>query len=97
MKQRLYFFLCGITTDISLISSRTGSLPLATAEPVDAEPLVLACPFVPFDAGRLSRSSKRRFFVAGSELPSATMLQTCWDIWLNNSIYAGPAVECISL
>lgn len=92
MKQRVYFFLCGITTDMSLISSRTGSSLLATAGLVDAEPLLLACPFVPFDAGRLSRSSRRRFFVAGSELPSATRLQTCWDIWLNNSTYAGPAV-----
>jgi hypothetical protein len=74
-----------MTRDISLISRRTGSLPLAT--PPAAEVAGLLNPFVPFDAGLLvSSSSRRRFFAAGSELERGTRLQTCREIWLKSSM-----------
>jgi hypothetical protein len=76
VKQRIYFFRWGITREISFISRRTGSLPLAGA----IEPLEVARPFVPFGAGRDAMlSSKRRFLVAGSE-DRGPRLQTCRDI-----------------
>lgn len=82
MKQRVYFFLCGTTTDMSLISSRTGSLALAIAVAMPFD----ECPFVPLEAGRATRpwSSMRRFLDAGSGLEMRP--QTCRDIWLKSSI-----------
>jgi hypothetical protein len=71
VKQRIYFFRWGITREMSFISRRTGSLPLA------GEPLEVACPF---GAGRDAMLSlRRRFLVAGSEDRGAR-LQTCRDI-----------------
>lgn len=87
MKHKVYFFLCGITTEMSLISRRTGSFPLAGAEPEVAVPFCLAFPFVPFVAGRFGRSSsRRRFFEAGSEVDGGVRLQTWREIWLNSSM-----------
>jgi len=64
VKQRVYFFRCGITTDMSFISRRTRSFPVAAA------PTVLLAPFAPFWAGRTEMpSSSRRFFEAGSGDP----------------------------
>jgi len=86
VKQRVYFFLCGITRDMSLISRRTGSFPLAPADFV-SEGFDAGCPFVPFEAGLLVRSSSsRRFFDAGSELERGTRLQTWSEIWLKSSM-----------
>ncbi len=86
MKQRVYFFRCGITTDISLSSSRTGSLPLATPVPV-VEEAAFVRPFVPFEAGLLvSSSSSRRFFDEGSELGAGTRLHTWREILLKSSM-----------
>lgn len=66
MKQRVYFFLWGTTTDISLISSRTGSSALAGAEP---EPFDFTCPFVSFARERSGTPPSSRLFLdAGSEL-----------------------------
>jgi hypothetical protein len=65
VKQRVYFFRCGITTDMSLISRRTGSLPLAGEGTV---PFDLECPFALFVAGQSGTPpSRRRFLEAGSE------------------------------
>lgn len=76
MKQSVYFFLWGMTRDISLISSKTGSLPLAAPVPV-ADGADFVRPFVPFEAGLLvSSSSSRRFFDAGSELEGGMRLET---------------------
>jgi hypothetical protein len=76
VKQRVYFFRCGMTRDISLTSRRTGSLPVAALAPV-TEGADFFCPFVPFEAGLLvSSSSRRRFFDAGSELGGGARLQT---------------------
>lgn len=84
VKQSVYFLRCGITTDMSLISSRTVSVLFAVAELEPASPFVVAWPFV---AGRLARSSRRLFLLAGSEaLSSAVRVQTCCDIWLKSSI-----------
>jgi hypothetical protein len=75
-----------MTTDISLISSRTGSSPVATLGPAAGSP-DLGYPFVPFEAGLLvSSSSKRRFFDAGSELEGGARLQTWREIWLKSSM-----------
>jgi hypothetical protein len=66
VKQRVYLFRWGITTEMSLISRRIGSLPLAGADPV---PFDLACPFAPFVTDRSGTPpSRRRFLEAGSEL-----------------------------
>lgn len=71
MKQRVYFLRCGITTEISLISRRTGSLLLAGAE----LPFILVTTFVPFEAGREGTpSSNRRFLDADSEVGFAMRL-----------------------
>ena len=92
MKQRVYFFRWGITTDISLISRRMGSLPLAGADPLLFE---MACPCVPFAMDRSGTPPSRRLFLeAGSELDRGARPQMCREIWLNNSIYAGVAVRC---
>ena len=71
VKHRVYFFRWGITRDISFISSKTGSLAVATGptavllEPFKGLSIVL---FALFEAGRLaSPSSMRRFLEAGSE------------------------------
>jgi hypothetical protein len=62
VKQRVYFFLWGMTTEISFISNKTGSFPLAGALAASSE-LLLA----PFGALLVaSVSSRRRFFAAGS-------------------------------
>ena len=67
MKHSVYFFRCGITSEMSLISTRTGSFPVASA-PLLLGTLGGAVPFVPFVAVRsVSSSSSRRFLVAGSE------------------------------
>ena len=84
MKHRVYFFLCGITAEISFISRRTGSFPLAAELAV---PFDFAFPFVLFVADRLGRSSsRRRFLDAGSELGSAARVQTWREIWLKSSM-----------
>jgi hypothetical protein len=76
VKQSVYFFLCGMTRDISLISSKTGSLPVAALAPV-ADGVDFVFPFVPFEAGLLvSSSSSRRFFDAGSKLEGGMRLET---------------------
>jgi hypothetical protein len=86
VKQSVYFFRCGITREISLSSSRTGSLPLATPVPV-VEGAAFAKPFVPFEAGLLvSSSSRRRFFDEGSELGARARLHTWREIWLKSSM-----------
>lgn len=70
--QRVYFLRWGTTTEISLISRRTGSLPLAGA--------------TLFAAGREAiPSSRRRFLDEGSD-DGGVRVQTCKEIWLNNSI-----------
>ena len=69
MKQRVYFFRCGIMRDMSFTSRRTGSFPLAPPLPVFVALLAVAIPLMSFWAGRSgSPSSSRRFFVAGSEM-----------------------------
>jgi hypothetical protein len=84
VKQRVYFFLCGITREISLISRRTGSFPLAAGVAV---PFVFAFPFVPLVVDRLGRSSsRRRFLEAGSKPDSSVRVQTCREIWLKSSM-----------
>lgn len=76
MKHKVYFLRWGITTEISLISSRTGSLLLAGTVPLG----------VPFAAGRDAiPSSKRRFLDTGSE-DVTVRFETWSEIWLNNSI-----------
>jgi hypothetical protein len=86
VKQSVYFFRCGMTRDISLISRRTGSLPLAAPAPV-AEVVDFVYPLVTFDAGLLvSSSSRRRFFDTGSELEKGTRLRTWREIWLKSSM-----------
>jgi hypothetical protein len=65
VKQRVYFFRCGITKEISFISRRTGSLPLAGIVPA---PFVAACLFAPGEAVLFGiSSSRRRFLEEGSE------------------------------
>lgn len=60
MKQSVYFLRCGITTEISFISSKTWPSAVAGA--------VSALFDVPLGTLRLARlSSMRRFFEAGSE------------------------------
>jgi hypothetical protein len=82
VKQRVYFFLCGTTREMSFISRRTGSLLLAGVALVPFE----AWPFAPF-AGRLARpSSIFLFLLAGSELDRGPRLQTWREIWLKSSI-----------
>ena len=77
MKQRVYFLRWGITTDISLISRRTGSLPLAGAEFA----FTAASLFVPFLAGlEGTPSSSRRFLDAGSAVELDMRLFICRDI-----------------
>jgi len=84
VKQSVYFFRWGMTRDISLTSSRTGSVLFAAKAPAAD----FVCPFVPFDAGLLVNSSYRRLFLdAGSELERAARLQTCREIWLKSSMY----------
>jgi hypothetical protein len=86
VKHRVYFFRCGITTDISLSSRRTGSFALAARAPA-VEGADLVSPFVPFEAGLLvSSSSRRRFFAEGSELGAGTRLHTWREIWLKSSM-----------
>lgn len=86
VKQRVYFFRWGMTTEISLISRRMGSFPLAGAEPFEG-----VWPFVPV-AGRLGTpSSRRRFLEAGSELDSSNRPQMYVEMALKSSLYSGPA------
>jgi hypothetical protein len=87
VKQRVYFFLCGITTEMSLISRRMGSFPLAGAEPELLVPFSLALPFVPFVTGRFGRSSsRRRFLEVDSEVDEGLRVQTWREIWLKSSM-----------
>jgi hypothetical protein len=87
VKQRVYFFRCGITTEMSLISRRTGSVALGGTEPEVAVPFAFAFPFVPFVMWRFERSSsRRRFFEAGSKVDAGAKLQTWREIWLNSSM-----------
>lgn len=86
VKQNVYFFLCGITIDISLTSSCTSSSALISLA-FDISPLV-------FTLLTAISSSNRRFFVAGSS--DGVRLQTCCDMVLNNSIYGGEAIHNVS-
>jgi len=73
VKQRAYFFRWGMTTEMSLISRRMGSLPLAGADPV---PFDLVCSFAPFVTDRSGTPpSSRRFLEAGSELDNGARPQ----------------------
>lgn len=67
---------------MSLTSRRTGSALLAA---FDFVPFGVEVQFVPFEAGRLARSSMRLFLDAGSGLEVGTRLQTWREIWLNSS------------
>lgn len=74
MKQSVYFFRCGMTTEMSLISSRTGSLPVAGAA---STRFVTSCPLVlPVMDRSGTPPSRRRFLEAGSELAEDARLQT---------------------
>jgi len=86
VKQSVYFFRCGMTRDISLISRRIRSLPIAVLTPI-ADGAGFLCTFVPLKTSLLvSSSSRRRFFDAGSDLGGGTRLQTWREIWLKSSI-----------
>lgn len=98
MKQSVYFFRWGTTTDISLISRSTGSALLAAG----VTSFEIEFPFAPFEAGRDAiLSSSRLFFVAGPD-EGVLRLQMWRDIWLKSSIYGGEArisldlLECLT-
>lgn len=85
VKQNVYFFLCGITIEISLISNCTPSSTEAALFIFDVE----VWPFV-FPLLTAISSSSFRFFVAGSSGDGSNE-QTCWEMVLNNSTYGGEA------
>lgn len=73
MKQRVYFFRCGITKEISFISRRTGSLPLARMVPA---PFAAARLFAPVEAFLFGISSSRRRFLEECSEDVGVKLQT---------------------
>lgn len=105
MKQRVYFLRCGTTTDMSLISRRTGVAgENAGAALLDVEDEVVGleaeCPFAA-PAPRLGMASswRRLFFEAGSDDDddSGERLQMCSEIWLKSSMYAGVTMALLVL
>jgi hypothetical protein len=73
VKQRVYFFRCGITKEISFISRRTGSLPLARMVPA---PFAAARLFAPVEAFLFGISSSRRRFLEECSEDVGVKLQT---------------------
>lgn len=83
MKQKVNFFRCGIAMEMSLISNCTSSL-------ADADVEAMAWPFVFAERTAIS-SSNLRFLAAGSSEGDGRMVQMCWEMVLNSSIYGGEA------
>lgn len=107
MKQRVYFLRCGTTTDMSLISRRTGvegeNAGPALLDVEDDVVVVLEaeCPFAaPAPRLGMASSCRRLFFEAGSDDDdddSGERLQMCSEIWLKSSMYAGVTMALLVL